>query len=70
MVPTVVIRFGDAGTDRFTPPEVGLLGRCSGCGVLPQYRDHFQQHPFPRFTDLGEKAPHIEDVEDDAPAPA
>lgn len=37
-------------------------------GVLPQYRDWFQQHPFPRFTNPAEQAPLIEEVEDDAVA--
>lgn len=36
-------------------------------GVLPQYRDWFQHHPFPIFIDPAKQGSHIEEVEDDAP---
>ncbi|XP_059068484.1 uncharacterized protein LOC131858993 [Cryptomeria japonica] len=35
-------------------------------GVLPQYRDWFQSNPFPRFMDLAEHAPLIEEAKDEA----
>ncbi|XP_059066974.1 uncharacterized protein LOC131858067 [Cryptomeria japonica] len=49
---------------------VSRVMRQYDAGVLPQYKDWFQSHPFPRFTDPVEHAPLIEEVEDEAPVEA
>lgn len=37
-------------------------------GVTPEYRDDSLRHPFPQFTDPGERAPRIDEGGEDAPA--